>query len=85
MSDKLNRNDGFMPSSLVDENATSYGVKHTNNEIHVRAKITDANGNIINAENVTDRLTHELLTEMLNVLKRIEYHLSIATDVYPPN
>ena len=36
-------------------------------------------------DNVTDRLTHELLTEMLNVLKKIEYHLSIATDVYPPN
>ena len=35
--------------------------------------------------NVTDRLTHELLTEMLDVLKRIEYHLSMATDVYPEN
>jgi len=38
-----------------------------------------------NKGNVTDRLTHEVLIEMLDVLKRIEYHLSIATDVYPVN
>ena len=47
MSDKLGRPDGFIPHSFVDEKAVSYGVKHTSNEPHVRAKIIDASVTLI--------------------------------------
>jgi len=77
------------PITFLDEENVSYGVKHTDNEPHVRAKITGSgtddvhviSDGSLNQLAVSDSTSQTLLNSILKELKITNMHLSLMTDI----